>query len=194
MFIYRSLRMIIVITILFVCALSFADKRASADVPLPPIAFGFAEEGVEITPLDPMTLDALNVALLQANKGIAPNGAIWCQCVQYIKNRYGLKNTANAKDMGPILVKSGFRQISEPKVGAVVIFQPAFGSGIDQKYGHIGVIDKVQSVNNNKSWAITVRGANQGGSLFTEYNCNNVSSVGYKSYAKGTSSVSYYMK
>jgi hypothetical protein len=170
------------------------DGQASASGPLPPSVIESVEEGVDITPMDTKTLDALNAALLKNNKDIAPNGAIWCECVRYIVNRYGLKGSAHAKDMGSVLVKNGFRKVQDPKVGAVVIFQPAFGPGINQKSGHIGVIDKVQSVNNNKSWSITVRGANQGGSLFTDFNCNNVSRVAYKTYTKGIGSVSYYVK
>ena len=121
-----------------------------------------------------------------------------CQCVTYIKNRYGLTGSIGgsgcAKDMGPYLAARGFRKVSNPQVGAVVIFQPSFGSGINQSCGHVAVIVKVQSVDNNSKWSITVRGANQGGSTFTQYNCTNVSDVSFKSYPKTSTSVSYYVR
>jgi surface antigen len=124
----------------------------------------------------------------------AQGGARYCQCVEYAKNRFGLSGSAGrAKDMGSFLKARGFRQISNPQVGAVVIFQPSFGKGIDQGAGHVGVITQVSSVDRDRQWQVTVRGANQGGSLFTEYSCNNVSNVRFKSYPKGSSSISYWI-
>lgn len=121
-----------------------------------------------------------------------------CSCVQYVKNRFGLSGAIGgigaAKDMGPYLQARGFRRVSAPQVGAIVIFQPAFGTGINQTYGHVGVVAAVSSVNNNTQWRVAVTGANQGGSLFTSSNCSNVSTLYYKSYAKTTSSVSYWIR
>ena len=126
----------------------------------------------------------------------ATTRATTCQCVTYIKNRFGLSGaigrSGGAKDMGPYLRARGFRQVSAPVVGAVIIFQPAFGTGINQTYGHVGVVASVSTVNNQ--WRLTVTGANQGGSLFTSSSCTNVSTQTYKAYSKTTTSVSYWVR
>ena len=107
----------------------------------------------------------------------SPCAAGYCQCVDYIKNRYGLKCSANAKSMGSCLTSSGFKKLSTPVAGAVIIFQPNYGGGINTTYGHIGVVTKVVYDSKAKSYTLTVRGANQGGSTWTEYNCSNVSEL-----------------
>lgn len=139
-----------------------------------------------ITQVEPATGEVESFALA---------GAQWCQCVKYIQNRYNLRGSDHAKNMGSVLINNGFRKVSDPRVGAVVIFQPGFfSSGDAAVYGHIGVITGFQSVNSNRSWSLTVRGANEIWTTFTEYNCTNVSQGGYKSFPKGSSLVSYYVR
>jgi surface antigen len=95
--------------------------------------------------------------------------------------------------MGGYLTRNGFRQVSTPSAGAIVIFQPSFGPGI-RAAGHVGVIESVSSVNSNRDWRITVRGANQGVAGSAEHGCSNVSSVRYKAFPKTSTSVSYYVR
>ncbi|MGI8551417.1 MAG: CHAP domain-containing protein [Dehalococcoidia bacterium] len=100
----------------------------------------------------------------------------WCECVEYVKSRFGLTGAAgDAKDMGPFLQRHGFRKVSAPQTGAVIIIQPAFfHSGSGAIYGHVGVIDGVASVDKGRTWAIAVHGSNQLGSMFNGSNCSNV--------------------
>jgi surface antigen len=128
---------------------------------------------------------------LTATSLFTPQSAIaaeTCQCVKYIANRYGISIPANAKDVGPVLARNGFRQVSGPQVGAVVIMQPTF-PGADKTYGHIGVVESLQS-----GGKISVRGANQLGNKFTENNCNNVTVIGFLSSVTGRSDVSFWVK
>ena len=122
----------------------------------------------------------------------AHNGTHWCQCVDYIKHYYGISgSTGNAKDMGPNLVRYyGFRRIYTPVVGAVVIFQPAFGS-VNAYYGHVGRIVAVTDL--GTYWQVKVRSANYGGSQ-TMSNCTNMNDVVFHKYTKGSSAVSYYRR
>ena len=130
-----------------------------------------------------------------ASTSVQPTGAaVWCQCVTYIKNRYGLSGSVGyAKNMGPFLVARGWRQVYSPVAGAIVVFQPAFGLG---SAGHVGVITTVESTNYNRSWHIRVRGSNQIAPYFTDYNCNNVADTWYKSYSKtwGGYYIQYYVR
>jgi|GEM_PF-4625739 len=124
--------------------------------------------------------------------------ASYCQCVDYVKNRYQLSGSiggsGGAKDMGPYLRDRGFVQLSTPFVGAVVILKPAFGRGVNATYGHVAVITAVQDLGTD--WRITIRGANQSGSVWTEYNCTNVSSWQPSSYPKsfGTDKIEYWTR
>jgi len=122
-----------------------------------------------------------------------PTGAPVCQCVTFVANYFSLSGaTGDAKDMGSYLSTHGFHQVSAPTPGAVIIFQPSFGSGINQSAGHIGLIASV--VSQGSQWSLTVRGANQGGNLFTQDNCGNVSLVVFRSYPKPSNSVSYWVR
>jgi hypothetical protein len=102
--------------------------------------------------------------------------AVWCQCVQYIKNRFQLSGaiglSGGAKDMGQYLAARGFAQLWVPSVGAVMIMKPAFG-GVDATYGHVGLI--VDVIDRGDKWQVTLRGSNQPGTTWTEYDCTNVS-------------------
>jgi len=56
----------------------------------------------------------------------------WCWCVDYIKNRYNLRTTADAKNMGPILLEGNrFKRVDAPRAGreTVVIIDPQGGTG-----------------------------------------------------------------
>lgn len=122
--------------------------------------------------------------------------ATFCQCVDYIKNRYGFSCSTNAKDMGSCLIKNQFKKLSSPLAGAIIIFQPNYGGGIDKTYGHIGVITNISYSSKQKKYTLKVRGANQGGKVSTEYKCNNVSDLS-TTYTVGSSrdkNLSFYAK
>lgn len=137
----------------------------------------------------------LAVLVVPAQKATA---AYSCQCVEYIKNKYGLSGSVGgnggAKNMGPYLTARGFTQVYSPVVGAVVVFQPKFSStGVDQTYGHVGVISAVSDL--GSYWQITVTGANQSGTKYTDANCSNVTNIRFAKYNKswGTDYLSYYV-
>jgi hypothetical protein len=94
-------------------------------------------------------------------------------------NRFHLTGhpSGGGKNMGPLLLANGFRQVSTPKVGDVAVFQPRFGHGI-WSTGHVAVVVKVQTWAYGKSnWLNTFRGANQGYAQSTEDGCTNVSNM-----------------
>jgi surface antigen len=125
----------------------------------------------------------------------SPAAASSCECVAYVKHHFGLSGTlADARYMGPGLQARGFRQVTEPRVGAVVIFQPSFGPDISQQYGHVGIIERVRATNQGRDWRLTVRGANQGGQTTTEDGCTNVASVTFRAYPKTSTAVAYYVR
>jgi len=122
--------------------------------------------------------------------------AVWCQCTTFVANYYSLPNTyPNAKDWPAWLSGLGWKQASAPSVGEIVVFQPKFGTGIDQTNGHVGIINSVQSVNNDLFWRITVEGSNQTNNT-NEWNtiagCTNVSFTAYRPYPKSDAYVSYW--
>jgi hypothetical protein len=107
--------------------------------------------------------------------------ASWCQCVDYVKNAYGLSGaiggSGGAKDMGSYLAARGFRQLYGPanlQAWAVAIFQPGFGSGINQTYGHVGLVAQYW-YSGGGYWTVVLRGANQPGYTWIEKGCTNVS-------------------
>src|SRR5947209_4247733 len=64
---------------------------------------------------------------LPAARVSAASSAHWCECVEYVKNYYGLRGAAgDAKDMGAFLAAHGFRRSSEPAAGAVLVLQPGW--------------------------------------------------------------------
>ncbi|HAX78219.1 MAG TPA: amidase [Cyanobacteria bacterium UBA11372] len=130
------------------------------------------------------------VSTVTATRLVNPKPAVaaqFCQCVAYVANRYGINIPANAKDVGPVLARNGFRQVG-PTVGAVVVMQPSF-PGADKTYGHVGVVESLQP-----DGRISVRGANQLGNKFTEYDCNNVTVIGFGNSVNGRSDVSFWVR
>ncbi len=119
--------------------------------------------------------------------GRAPN----CWCVDYIKHSYGINGpTGHAKDMGPNLVRSyDFHKRTEPVVGAIVVFQPAYGP-VDQEYGHVGRILGVSDAGSR--WKLTVRSANYGGTNHV-LDCRNVNDKPFY-VVKGSRSVAFYKR
>jgi len=118
--------------------------------------------------------------------------ASFCQCVGYVKNRFGITAAVgNAKDMIYSLPNHGFTRVSNPQPGAVVIMQPSF-RGSDPTYGHVGIVERT-SVRNGSTF-LTVRGANQGGRWFEEFRCTNVAIVDFATPVNGRSDVSYWVK
>jgi hypothetical protein len=120
-----------------------------------------------------------------------------CDAETYIMLRYHLfpvPDGGGPKVMGPILLGQGFVQLTAPRVGAVVIFQPAFGLAIDQDFGHVAVITKREDL--GAKWRLTVVGADNGGTNpVTRYGCGNVTTRTYKAYPKiwGDDRLSYYL-
>jgi surface antigen len=93
-----------------------------------------------------------------------------CQCVQYVKNRYGISTAVgHAKNMKYSLPRLGFHR-TRPRAGAVVVMQPSF-PGTGPYYGHVGIVTRVLP-----DGTIRVRGANQGGRQ-REAGCRNVNTL-----------------
>lgn len=122
--------------------------------------------------------------------------AAWCQCTTYVANYFSLPATyPDAKNWPGWLSGLGWKQVSVPSIGDIVVFQPKFGSGIDQKHGHVGIITSVTSVNKNQDWHITVEGSNQGNSgWYTKDGCTNVNNIPFKSYPKSDAYISYWTR
>jgi hypothetical protein len=118
----------------------------------------------------------------------------WCECVEYVKNYFGLKGAAgNAKDMGPFLAAHGFRRSMVPLPGAVVIFQPKFyPSGLGRVYGHSAIVQSA-SASGKSSWTITVHGANQTGKRASASGCSDVSTKSFGPYPRTSNLVSYWV-
>ncbi|MEA5489646.1 MULTISPECIES: CHAP domain-containing protein [Pseudanabaena] len=115
-----------------------------------------------------------------------------CQCVGYVKNRFGITAAVgNAKDMIHSLPRHGFTRVNSPQPGAVVIMQPTF-RGAHARYGHVGIVERT-SVRNGSTF-LTVRGSNQGGRWFSEFNCTNVAIVDFATPVNGRSDVSYWVR
>lgn len=112
--------------------------------------------------------------------------ASFCQCTTYVYNRFSLTNPAypNATDWGPYLTGMGYVKYSTPQVGDIIVLS-AGHVGADPTAGHVGVIASITST------TFGIRGANQGGTLATEYNCNNVSTVNFTRQSTGEG---YYRK
>ncbi len=103
-----------------------------------------------------------------------------CQCVAYVKKRYtivgGVGANGGAKDYGPILTNStnGFQVVAEPQNKDIAVMQPCF-PGSHKVYGHIALVGKVTK-NSNGTITVVLYGANQGGNMYSECGCSNVSS------------------
>jgi hypothetical protein len=138
--------------------------------------------------------------LLPASPAAAHSYMHTCECVEYIKHYYGLSgdvtgaNSISAKDMGPGLRARGFVQVSRPQANAVVIFQPAYGSGANATHGHVARVRSFRESNAGKNWTLSLTSANFGDPTHKANNCNNLRNHDTRSFAKGLSSVSYYVK
>ena len=118
--------------------------------------------------------------------------ADYCQCVDYVKRRFGITSAVgNAKDMIYSLPNLGFRQVSSPQNGAIVIMQPSF-PGADKKYGHVGIVDTLRT--SGSQVFVSVRSANQAGNRFSEFNCNDVSVWSPGTPVNGRSDVSFWIR
>jgi len=133
-----------------------------------------------------------SIAVLSQLFASPSHAANFCQCVGYVKNRFGITvAVGNAKDMIHSLPRLGFTRVNSPQAGAVVIMQPSF-RGSDPTYGHVGIVERT-SVRNGSTF-LTVRGSNQGGRWFTESNCYNVALVDFANPVNGRTDVSYWVK
>jgi hypothetical protein len=123
----------------------------------------------------------------------------FCECVQYVKNAYGLTGaiggSGGAKDMGPYLEARGFHRVAGPadiQQWAVAVFQPGFGSGVNQTYGHVGLVAQYSNAGDG-NWNVVLRGSNQGGNTWTEKECTNVSDWSLR-VPIGSPHVSYWVR
>jgi hypothetical protein len=120
--------------------------------------------------------------------------ARWCQCVDYVRNRFNLApggNFVGAADMGPYLEAQGYGRIPDPVVGAIIVFPRWFGSGINATYGHVGVVTTVDT-SDPANWHLTVRGARQTHPEWTESGCSNVSDMDHIVVPRGSDVVGFY--
>lgn len=112
----------------------------------------------------------------------------FCQCVGYVKNVFGIRQAVgNAKDMIHSLPRHGFRQVSDPQKGDVVVMGNSF-PGADSTYGHVGFVD---AINNGR---VAVRGANQGRAQFADAGCSNVSVVQFRTSISGRGDISFWRR
>jgi surface antigen len=97
----------------------------------------------------------------------------YCECVGYVKRVIGIPDatgTAHAADWdNNVLPNYGYKRLSGPQVGAIVVFER--NAGLNSTYGHIGFVVGIQS-----DGRIQVKGANQGGSGI-DANCSNVNII-----------------
>src|SRR5512136_887127 len=93
-----------------------------------------------------LALGSLPIIPLTPSPTLAQSAG-FCQCVDYVKNRFGLQGAVgDAKNMIYSLPNLGFRQVSGPQSGAIVVMQPSF-PGLRGTpgaiYGHVGVVQNV---------------------------------------------------
>jgi len=145
-----------------------------------------------------LALGLLLAGVLAAGVPAAPLAAAprphWCECVEYVKNYYGLHGAAgNAKDMGPFLAAHGFRRTEAPAVGAVVIIQPGFYSrGSGAVYGHVAIIESLAPAG-KRGWFLGLRSANQTGKQFAAAECSNVTFESIGPVAHSSRMFSYWL-
>jgi surface antigen len=101
--------------------------------------------------------------------------ASYCECVGYVKRVIGISDatpTAHAADWdNNVLPNYGYKRLSGPQVGAIVVIERNNNGGFNSTYGHIGIIVGIQS-----DGRIQIKGANQGGNGI-DANCNNVNTI-----------------
>ena len=130
------------------------------------------------------------------------------QCTDYVWAKLSLSGDfgkyPDAKDWHDYLVKENpFHQVNDPSTGAIVVFQPSFSkTGIDQKSGHVGIVQSAVTVTVNgvQDWQILVRGANQinpeTGLIGTENEagCTDVNTLSYLPYPKSRGGIEYFIR
>jgi hypothetical protein len=95
--------------------------------------------------------------------------------------------------MGPYLEAQGLQRITAPIEGAIIVFPRTFGMGIDETYGHVGVVMQVSPNDSGTAWTLTIRGARQEGNEWADYGCSNVSDMyAIRVPRDGSSGVSFY--
>jgi hypothetical protein len=122
--------------------------------------------------------------------------SIDCPCTKYIANRLGITNYPAAQYWGPTLVGLGYSLVSVstsalPQNKDVIIFHTNYGSGINSTNGHIGMI-ATATLNGNNIRVEVVGTSQQQSSVWSEYNCDNVSIMNVSSL--NTAKVSVYRK
>jgi hypothetical protein len=118
------------------------------------------------------------------------------QCTQYVQQKLNLSSDyPDAKNWHTYLINNNFHTVSEPSIGAVVVFQPSFSTGIDQTNGHVGIVQSVETVNDGNDWQISVRGANQR-PIGTELDagCTDVNTLPYLPYPKSRGGIEYFIR
>ncbi len=134
-----------------------------------------------------LTIAGTYVSVLTLQK--PAQAASRCECVQYVRNRFGLPSpSGNANQWNDgYLQRNRFRQVG-PTRGSIVVFEKTF-PGADSRNGHVAVLEDFDP----KTGKITVRGANQGGNSI-ENNCSNVNSIRFGTSINGRSDVSFWQR
>jgi surface antigen len=127
-------------------------------------------------------------SLLNPNPSQATSSR-WCWCTDYVAKRFGLTgNFGHAKDWNNgYLQNNGFRQV-DVQPGAIVVMETSF-PGANSTYGHVGVVERV-----NSNGTIAVRGANQQGRRFGESGCNNVTVINFGTSVNNRRDVSFWVR
>jgi hypothetical protein len=118
--------------------------------------------------------------------GTVANAMGWCECVEFIKNTFGLvdplsvrgSRSIHAKDMRPYLQEQGWVQVSEPRTGGrtIAIIDNDFDRGFKAISGHVALVSAFEDLGN--SWRLTLEGANQTqANQYSLRRCSNVNRV-----------------
>lgn len=124
-------------------------------------------------------------------RAMSQPAAAWCWCTKFVANSFDLKGYPDATrwDDG-YLSKKGWKRSGDPKPGYIMVIEgKSFGT---PSQGHVGKVDGRESLD-SKRWKITLKGANQPGSTWTEAGCTNVSRW-VLTIPKGNSKVSYWKR
>lgn len=133
-----------------------------------------------------LTLTLTSLTLFTSTSASYANS--FCQCVGYVKQALGIRQAmGNAKDMIYSLPKQGFRAVSDPQKGDVVVMGSSF-PGADSTYGHVGFVDSIQN------GRVVVRGANQGRGQFAEAGCSNVSVIPFRTPITGRRDITFWRR
>ncbi len=147
-------------------------------------------------------LAAVSVALLVSSVvSQAAPAPVYCQCVDYVKNKLVLSGTTGgAKNMGNFLSKFRYTQApilpSLPPVNKdIMVIQPSYGRGIDAINGHVGFVSSVKVSGSNiivDLVSTNMRKPNER----TDAGCNNVSNTTFtiNSFDLAGNKVAFYRK